>query len=261
MRIGDAKLRDPSGSPGHRNESILQNLRERIVTAAYPLFAQRGVRDVTEQEIQEAAGVTGAELSAEFPSPTAVAAACLVERERDWTIAVVEAGVRARGRTPEERLLAVFDVLEEWIQSNEEGAATFLDVLIRLGHDRRLGRPDIEHLASVRAVITSLAIEAGLREPAQFALSFHVLMKASILSALEGDTLTGVQARELGRELIATHRPLAVLPHDTGQFGAWFADHDFDLEETRLPSTRALGAPSMVDWEDEYQFGQDVLED
>ncbi|BDZ46500.1 TetR/AcrR family transcriptional regulator [Naasia aerilata] len=233
----------------------MQNLRDRIVTAAYPLFAARGVRDVTEEAIQEAAGVTGAELAAEFPSPTAVAAACLVERERDWTIGVVEAGARARGATPEARLLAVFDVLEEWIQSDEEDATTFLDVLIRLGHDRRLGRADIEHLSGVRDVIASLAIEAGLREPAQFALSFHVLMKGSILSALEGDTLTGVQARELGRELIARHRPTRHAAHEvTTTDGTWFSELDFELEETRTSLQQPQGAPSMIDWEDSFEF-------
>jgi AcrR family transcriptional regulator len=242
-----------SGSPGHRNESNLQNPRDRIVTAAYPLFAERGVRDVTEAEIQEAAGVTAQELAAVFPSRTAVAAACLLQHERDLTMAVVEAGARARGATPEARLLAVFDVMEEWIQSEEQATTTFLDILLRLASDRGVSRPNTDqHAHSVPTMIASLAIEAGLREPEHFARSFHVLMKGSILSALEGDTLTGVQARELGRELIARHRPAArdIAAEAALTGGTWFGDSSFDLEAAPGADFRRDPAYSLLDWDE-----------
>jgi AcrR family transcriptional regulator len=247
----------------------LLNLQDRIVHAAYPLFAERGLRDVTETQIQNAAGVTSAELAATFSSLNAVAAACLVEREREWTIAVVEAGARTRGATPEDRLLAVFDLLEEWFQSDTEDATTFLDALISLGREHRGGRANIGHLANVRSVITKLAREAELVDPERFALSFHVLMKGSILSALEGDTLTGVRARDMGRELIAAHRRSHTMARPTPRGGTaeraavrppagsdkagatWFGDLGFELEDTTTVTQRKPDPQSEVlDWLD-----------
>ncbi|WP_210480968.1 TetR/AcrR family transcriptional regulator [Naasia sp. SYSU D00948] len=227
------------------------NPRERILSAAYPLFAERGLRGVSEESIREAAGVTQQELTSAFPSTEALAAACVVYREREWTIAVTEAAARSRGTDPESRLLAVFDVLEEWFQSEEEEAIPFLEVLIDLGRDNRQGRPDVAHLAHVRAALARLGREASLREPEAFALSFHVLLKACILSALEGDTLGGVRARELGRELIVRHRQVPREPVATPG-ATWFGDPSFDLYESEGP--RPVAATSFLDWYDDASF-------
>ncbi len=231
----------------------MQNLRERILCAAYPLFVERGYRGVSEESIQDAAGVTEQELTSAFPSKESLAAACVVYREREWTIAVTEAAARSRGRDPESRLLAVFDVLEEWFQSDEDEAAPFLEVLIDLGRDNRMGRPDTAHLAHVREALARLGRDAGLEEPEAFALSFHVLLKGCILSALEGDTLAGVRAREMGRELIVRHRSPRDLAHEASRVpgSTWFGDPAFDLYEADGP--RPIGS-AVLDWYDELEF-------
>ena len=231
----------------------MQTLRERILSAAYPLFVEHGYSDVTESSIRDAARVTEQELAAAFPSKEALATACVVHREREWVIAVTEAAARDRGKDPESRLLAIFDIVEEWYQSEEDEAAPFLEVLIDLGRDNRLGRADTSHLAKVRAAIARLAAEAGLLEPEAFALEFHVLLKASILTALEGDTLAGVRAREMGRELIVRHRArdlareAATRPDST-----WFGDAAFDLFDSG--STRAVAGNTLIDWYDDPEF-------
>jgi AcrR family transcriptional regulator len=234
------------------------NLQERIVAAAYPLFAERGLHDVTEAEIQEAAGVSEEELAAIFPSVNAVAAACLVQREREWTVTVIEAGARSRGATPEDRLLAVFDVLEESFQRDEDDATTFLDALIELDRERRAGNADRAHLANVRTAIAGLAREAQLVDPDRFALSFHVLMKGCILSALEGDTLTGVRAREMGRDLIAAHRRARTVatassraPVGADRAGStWFGDLGFELNDTTAGERKRDSRTDVLDWVD-----------
>ncbi|WP_246124545.1 hypothetical protein [Nocardia bhagyanarayanae] len=44
-------------------------------------------------------------------------------------------------------------------------------------------------------------------EPDEFARSWHILMKGSIVSAAEGDRQAARRAREMARALIAAHRP------------------------------------------------------
>ncbi len=62
--------------------------------------------------------------------------AVLQRREEPWTFGLIEQKSRARGNTPEEQLLAIFDVLHEWFQSRDgyEGCS-FINVLLELGAD------------------------------------------------------------------------------------------------------------------------------
>ena len=58
----------------------------------------------------------------------------------------VEAGARARGKTPEERLLAIFDVFDDWFASPEFDTCSFINVLLEMGPQHELGRASIRHL-------------------------------------------------------------------------------------------------------------------
>ncbi|WP_210506132.1 TetR/AcrR family transcriptional regulator [Naasia sp. SYSU D00057] len=239
----------------------MHNLRAHILTAAYPLFAERGIDDVTEEDIREAAHVSQQELIAAFPSKSAIAAACMIQREREWTIAAAEKAARARGATPEARLLSLFDVLEEWFQRDDEEGKTFLDALVNLSRDSRIGRPDAEHLAKIRATIAGMAREAGLRDPDAFALTFHVLIKGCVLSALEGDTIAGVRARDMGRELIAGHRRDALAAESALQPGTtWFGDPSFDFDDG-LPRGAASSSAAVLDWYDDIELGREQQAD
>jgi len=237
----------------------LHNLREHILSAAYPLFLERGVGDVSEADIREAAHVSQEELTAEFPSKSAIAAACLVQHEREWTITATEKAARSRGGTPEARLLALFDVLEECFQSDEDEGRRFLEVLVDLGRDNRMGHADATHLSRVRATIAGLAREAELSSPDAFALTFHVLLKGGILSALEGDTVAGVRAREMGRELIATHRRDRLAAESAGSPGTtWFGDPSFDYDDY---SGRRAPGTQLLDWYDDIELGREQSAD
>jgi hypothetical protein len=51
-----------------------------------------------------------------------------------------------------------------------------------------------------------MAEEAGLREPHEFALSWHILMKGSIIAAIEGDIDAAPRAKAMARHLVDQHR-------------------------------------------------------
>jgi AcrR family transcriptional regulator len=180
--------------------------RERILTTAYDLFARRGIRDVGVDEIINRAGVAKATLYRHFPSKDALVLAFLERRERLWTHGFVEAGARHRGQTPEERLLAIFDVFDEWFRSEEFEACSFINVLLELGPRHTVGKASIDYLENIRGVVRSLADEAGLRDVESFARSWHILMKGSIISATEGDVDAAKRAQKLAALLIDQHR-------------------------------------------------------
>jgi AcrR family transcriptional regulator len=93
--------------------------RERILDAAYELFSHRGIRAVGVNEVTERAGVATATLYRHFPSKDELVLAFLDVREQRWTKDLIEAGAMRRGSNPQERLLAIFDVLDEWFHRDD----------------------------------------------------------------------------------------------------------------------------------------------
>ena len=183
-----------------------QDARERILDTAYELFSRRAIRDVGIDEVIERAGVAKATLYRHFPSKDDLVIAFLERREERWTVAWVEAEARRRGSTPEEQLLAIFELFDEWFRRDDFEACSFINVLLEMGPEHPVGQASVRHLASIRSVVGRLAEEAALRDPESFAHSWHILMKGSIVSAAEGDAEAGQRARSMARLLIEQHR-------------------------------------------------------
>jgi AcrR family transcriptional regulator len=183
--------------------------RERILASSYELFTRRGIRAVGIDEVVDRAGVAKATLYRHFPSKDDLVVAFLERREELWTHGVVEAGARRLGATPEQQLLAIFDVFHEWFQRDDFEACSFINVLLELGGQHPASRASIDHLENIRSVVRGLAEAAGLEEIDSFARSWHILMKGSIISAAEGDTQAARRAQAMAASLIERHRPRA----------------------------------------------------
>jgi AcrR family transcriptional regulator len=180
--------------------------RERILDTAYELFSRRAIRDVGIDEVIERAAVAKATLYRHFPSKDDLVIAFLERREERWTVSWVEAEARRRGSTPEEQLLAIFELFDEWFHRDDFEACSFINVLLEMGAAHPAGQASVRHLSSIRSVVRRLAEEAALRDPASFAHSWHILMKGSIVSAAEGDAEAAQRARSMARLLIEEHR-------------------------------------------------------
>jgi AcrR family transcriptional regulator len=182
--------------------------RERVLSAAYLLFAHRGVRDVGIDEIISAAGVAKATFYRHFPSKEALVLAFLERRDEVFGIGIVLAEVRQRATTPEECLLAIFDVFAEWFAREDYEACSFINTLLEMGAQDPAGQASLGYLAKVREQTALLAEEAGLRDVEEFSRSWRILMAGSIISAAEGDRQAAERAQRMGRKLIAEHRPV-----------------------------------------------------
>ena len=182
--------------------------RQRVLDTAYALFSRRGVGGVELEEVIEGAGVSQEEFSEEFQSKDELALAFLEQREELWTRGWVEAEARQRGDTAEDQLLAIFDLFHEWFQREDYEGCSFINILLEHGgrEHEPLGRAAAVHLETIRAFIRTLAEEGNLRDPAEFASVFHILMKGSIVQASEGDLLAARRARVAARMLIDQHR-------------------------------------------------------
>jgi AcrR family transcriptional regulator len=180
--------------------------RDRILETSYTLFARHGIQAVGIDEIIRQAGVAKATFYHHFASKDDLVLEFLNLREQRWTLAWVEGEARRRATTPEEQLLTIFDLFDEWFHRDDFEADSFVNVLLELGPSHPAGRASIEHLGNVRAIVTKLADEAGLRATESFTRSWHILMKGSIVCAAAGDVDAGKRAQAMAKLLIEQHR-------------------------------------------------------
>ena len=178
--------------------------KERILVAAYELFCRDGVRAVGIDTIVERSGVAKMTMYRHFPSKDDLVLAVLDRREQLWTRQWLEAEVRCRATDARDRLLAIFDVFDEWFRRPTFEGCLFVNVLLEIT-DRRspIHQASRQQLARIRVLLEEFAREAGISEPESFARQWHILMKGSIVAAGEGDVDAARRAQVVGRLLLA----------------------------------------------------------
>ena len=104
--------------------------RERLLDAAYGLFAANGVNQVGIDTILAKSGCAKASLYSNFESKVDLAIAFLDKREAVWTRAWLETEIKRRASDPKERLLAIFDVFDGWFHKKTFEGCSFINVLL-----------------------------------------------------------------------------------------------------------------------------------
>jgi AcrR family transcriptional regulator len=173
--------------------------RERLLDAAYDLFATNGISQVGIDTILAKSGCAKASLYSNFQSKVDLAVAFLERREAVWTRAWLEAEIKRRASDPERRLLAIFDVFDGWFRKRDFEGCSFINVLLESKADSPVHRAAAVHLSKIRAIVRGLADDADLREPEKFAQAWHMLMKGSIVSACEGNRNAAREAKRAAR--------------------------------------------------------------
>lgn len=161
--------------------------RERLLNAAYDLFADQGVNQVGVDAILARAGCAKASLYRNFNSKAKLAVAFLDRREEIWTRNWLESEIKSRNTEPEGRLLAIFDAFDGWFRTTDFEGCSFINVLLESEAKSPVHKAAAVHLANIREIVRALAVEAGLADPEDFAQAWHMLMKGSIVSACEGN--------------------------------------------------------------------------
>ena len=151
------------------------------------------------------AGVAKMTLYRHYPTKEKLALAFLRRREELWTRAWLENEVERHARTPNEQLLAIFDVFDKWFRRADFEGCSFINVLLEID-DRAdpLRAATVTHLSTIRAFLARLATQAGVDDPDGFARQWHILMKGSIVAAGEGDREAALRAKVMAQLLLAS---------------------------------------------------------
>ncbi len=185
-------------------------VREHMLAAAYELFNEKGVRAVGVDAIIARAGVAKATFYHHFPSKDDLVKAYLQRREQLWTREFLEAELKKRADTPRGRLLAIFDVFDEWFHRDDFEGCPFLRTLFETFEESAPQQNTVAaaarlHLANIRDIVRRNAEEAGLARPDELAQKWQMLMAGSIVFAGYGERMAARSAREAGEVLLSAH--------------------------------------------------------
>jgi AcrR family transcriptional regulator len=177
--------------------------RERLLSAAYDLFCREGVRATGIDRIVAEAGVARMTLYRNFNSKDELVQAVLDRREELWTRGWIERELEVRGQTPDEKLLAIFDLFDEWFRREDYEGCLFIGCLLE-SHDRAsaVGAASTAQLAKIHAMLRELTEAAGARDPGALADQWQMLMAGAIVGATQGTPEAARHARDAAALLL-----------------------------------------------------------
>lgn len=174
-----------------------------MLAAADRLFYEHGIGGVGVDAVAAAAGVTKRTLYYHFPSKEALVAAYLDARDRS-TRQAIEGTVSEHGALPGDRILAVFDHLEQWFATPAYHGCPF--------NNAAAEQPGTEaaaiiarHKAAVAGWLADQAQLGGARQPKDVGAQLLVLVDGALNGAQVSRTPEPARsARALAELVLAT---------------------------------------------------------
>jgi AcrR family transcriptional regulator len=178
--------------------------RARILDGAARLFYRRGIRAVSVDQVAEAASVTKVTVYKHFRSKDNLIASCLHmldDRFFAWFVDQVESS----SDDADERLLAVFAVLDRWFRWRTFRGCAFINTTVELADPAHPAHAAVvAHKDRSRVYFRQLAVAAGLADPDAISEQWMLLSEGATITALvEDDRDAGRRARRAAEVLLA----------------------------------------------------------
>ena len=183
--------------------------REQLVDTAMRLFYKHGFHATGIDRVLAEAGVAKMTLYNHFRSKDELILAVLRRRDelfRNWTMREVA----RRADTPRERLLVLFDILEEWFRSKDFHGCMFINAGAEFGaQESAIRAASCEHKRLMAAYIEELARDAGASAPAALAGQLALLIDgATVAAQIHCDYAPAAEAKRAAATLIAAAVPV-----------------------------------------------------
>lgn len=164
------------------SEAARSHAAGRILDAASKLFYERGIQAVGMDLIVKEAGVAINTLYKYFPSKDKLVEEYLLRRDARWLYWLTSSVNKVKG--PRERLLAIFDALDEWFQSTEFRGCAFINAAGEVGEERAgITRVIREHKSNLYIFIKSVVKEAGIIDADKVTKQLMLLVEGAIINA------------------------------------------------------------------------------
>ncbi len=177
--------------------------REQLLDTAWSLFCRNGYRAVGIDTVLAEAGVAKMTLYNHFSSKEDLIAAAM-EKKGAETLTGLDRLIAAAGRSPSKRLLAVFDWLAGWLESDNFTGCAFLKAVgeyTAAGDKPRQAATAFKQAMQDR--IETLCREAGLKSPALLARQLILVIDGATLHAdMHANPGYAADARAIAKALI-----------------------------------------------------------
>lgn len=178
--------------------------RDHLVDTALTLFYQDGFHATGIDKILATAGVAKMTMYKYFKSKDELILAVLRRRDelfRNWFMREVE----RRTPTAAERLLALFDVYDDWL--HDEGVSNgcmFINATAEYATpDDPIHAAAAETKRLVQSYVRDLAVAAGAQDPDELATQLVLLLEgATVMAQVSGNRDTARQARKAAELLV-----------------------------------------------------------
>jgi AcrR family transcriptional regulator len=188
----------------------VKDARERLLRTAYELFLQHGFAAVGVDRIVAEAGVAKTTLYRHFRSKNDLVVAVLERHEDLWTVGWLEPETRRLAGTNDEQIVAVFEAFDEWFRDEGYQGCILINSLLEVHDDTSpIHSAALGGIERVYERLVEWAENAGVQNPAAFAHRMQLLMRGSIVAAVEGHFEAVAEAGTLARELLAQERTKA----------------------------------------------------
>ena len=155
--------------------------RDQLIDTALRLFVHHGFRATGIDTILAEAGVAKMTLYHHFKSKDELIVAALRRRDADWREWFI-GRVTKLGRTPRERLFAVFDVMEEWFRNKDYHGCSFGQAATEFRDPRHaIHKMALEHKQQMLAYFRELAANAGAKDPELLAQQISLLVEGAVI--------------------------------------------------------------------------------
>jgi len=183
--------------------------RERLIDVAHAKFYRDGFHTVGLESILDTVGVTKTTFYNHFASKEDLMLETLRRHDRWWRDTFVQKLREHGGDSPRDQLGAVFDVIEEIVNSDEYNGCIFINVAVEfpLAHDP-IHQLAAEHKFRMMDILQQLAGYAGAGDPKGLAEELSLVMEgAYVMQHVSRDPETVAIGRRLAELVIDRHLP------------------------------------------------------
>ena len=157
--------------------------REKLIETARKLFYRNGIHATGIDRILAEAGVAKMTLYKHFKSKEELILAALRRQDEEFRNFFMRT-VERKGDTPRERLLAVFDAVEDWCSREDFSGCAFINASAEFSRrDHPIHVAAAEHKQLVLRYLKEIAASAGAEPAAELADQIFLLMEGALVTA------------------------------------------------------------------------------
>ena len=156
--------------------------REELIDTACRLFYENGIHATGIDRILAEAGVSKMTLYKHFKSKEELVLAAVRRQDEVFRNDFMKE-LERRATAPAERLLAIFDVMEDWLKRPGFHGCPFINAAAEYGEpESPIRQACAEHNRLVRGYLRDLTIAAGVPEPTELAGQINLLISGAIVA-------------------------------------------------------------------------------